>query len=182
MGGFRDLYNEHGVADYYLLHGSTYKNPHEPIIYDCIGRLISDYNISQFGRYLDLACGDGAVTRALIDNAIPADNIMGCDPYTYAAYENRTNRQAMRLYFDQLYDLPGFDVIICSFALHLLEESRMPWVCYHISHKCKTFVVISPHKKPVIKKEYGLTLVGQFTEKRVYTRIYQTFPYSLTPP
>jgi hypothetical protein len=49
-----------------------------------------------------------------------------------------------------------YDLIICSFALHLLTEpSELFALLYELSTKCRWLAVIAPHKKPEIKDGWG---------------------------
>ena len=52
-----------------------------------------------------------------------------------------------------------FDLIICSFALHLAPESMLPNILYNLN--TKHLLILSPHKKPIIKDFF-------FLEKNVH--------------
>jgi hypothetical protein len=87
--------------------------------------------------------------------------------YTSPAYSARTSRTCHPLSFSDLADgqLPSqsdsedviiYDLIICSFALHLLTEpSELFALLYELSTKCRWLAVIAPHKKPEIKDGWG---------------------------
>lgn len=46
---------------------------------------------------------------------------------------------------------PTWDLIICSFALHLVPTpSELFSLMYELSNKAAWFVVIAPHKKPEV--------------------------------
>lgn len=88
--------------------------------------------------------------------------------YTSPAYFARTSRTCHSLSFSDLADgqLPPdtdprddgtiYDLIICSFALHLLTEpSELFALLYELSTKCRWLAVIAPHKKPEIKDGWG---------------------------
>lgn len=87
--------------------------------------------------------------------------------YTSPAYSARTSRTCHPLSFSDLADgqLPPqpnsddgiiYDLIICSFALHLLTEpSELFALLYELSTKCRWLAVIAPHKKPEIKDGWG---------------------------
>ena len=51
-----------------------------------------------------------------------------------------------------------FDVIFCSFALHLAEDSLLPNILYNLSQISNNLVILTPHKKPDIKLYYELDL------------------------
>ena len=87
--------------------------------------------------------------------------------YTSPAYSARTSRICHPLSFSDLADgqLPPqsssddgiiYDLIICSFALHLLTEpSELFALLYELGTKCRWLAVIAPHKKPEIKYGWG---------------------------
>jgi hypothetical protein len=88
--------------------------------------------------------------------------------YTSPAYSARTSRTCHALSFSDLADgqIPPqtstrvdgtiYDLIICSFALHLLTEpSELFALLYELSTKCRWLAVVAPHKKPEIKDGWG---------------------------
>jgi len=66
-----------------------------------------------------------------------------------------------------------FDAIICSFALHLVEPSRLPDLLYTLSNISPILYVISPHKNPVID-HFRWNLVDKKVHQRVHFRYYST--------
>ncbi|KAM0752212.1 hypothetical protein T439DRAFT_324280 [Meredithblackwellia eburnea MCA 4105] len=55
-------------------------------------------------------------------------------------------------------DLPVelYDIVVISFALHLVESSSELWALLtELSKRCKWLVVTAPHKKPDIKPNWG---------------------------
>jgi hypothetical protein len=49
-----------------------------------------------------------------------------------------------------------YDLVICSFALHLLTEpSELFALLYELSTKCRWLAVVAPHKKPEVKEGWG---------------------------
>ena len=82
--------------------------------------------------------------------------------FTKPAYEDRTKRTCHALSFSDLAsgsippDLSAdpagvvWDLIICSFALHLVPEGEMFPLCWELSTKALWLVVIAPHKKPEV--------------------------------
>ena len=61
-----------------------------------------------------------------------------------------------------------FDLIVCSFALHLAEPSRLPGLTWALSRIADEMVIISPHKRPPV--EAGFELMDGFAHKRVRVR------------
>ncbi|KZT11979.1 uncharacterized protein LAESUDRAFT_640702 [Laetiporus sulphureus 93-53] len=81
------------------------------------------------------------------------------------------------------------DMVICSFALHLIETpSELFALLWELSTKCRWLVVIAPHKKPDIKDGWGWCKwnvetwtqcpmnesQGEFLQERVHCRIYRS--------
>ncbi|MCC6905320.1 MAG: class I SAM-dependent methyltransferase, partial [Anaerolineae bacterium] len=126
---------------------------------------------------LDLACGSGEATLAL--QALGFTHITGCDPYTGEAYTRRTGRITAPCRFEQIaaQGLPGvlpYDLVVCSFALHLVAPSRLPALAYRLAEGATRLLVISPHKRPQIKPEWGWQVIGEFVHERVRTRFYHS--------
>ncbi|KEP54028.1 methyltransferase domain protein [Rhizoctonia solani 123E] len=84
-------------------------------------------------------------------------------------------------------DREPYDLVICSFALHLLTT---PGSLYELlstlSYGARWLVVLEPHKKPEIKDGWGWTLwdittwqvaqgrEGEFVKERVHCRVYKS--------
>ncbi|EIW71965.1 hypothetical protein TREMEDRAFT_58108 [Tremella mesenterica DSM 1558] len=67
-----------------------------------------------------------------------------------------------------------WEMIICSFALHLVPSTSELWALLsELSTKAKWLVVIAPHKKPTIKETWGWTrwdlAAWQSAGEKVYT-------------
>lgn len=166
-------YVAHGVEGYYRQQGSTYRNPHEQTIQQLLHSALKRWPIA-LTNVLDLACGSGEVTVAL--KGLGATTIHGLDPYTSAAYAQRVGHPAERLTFD---DIAGgalvgraYSAIFCSFALHLAELSRLPLVCLALSQVAPDLVILTPHKRPQIRPEWGWVLNEELTLDRVRARWY----------
>nr|XP_019044081.1 hypothetical protein I302_07361 [Kwoniella bestiolae CBS 10118]OCF23011.1 hypothetical protein I302_07361 [Kwoniella bestiolae CBS 10118] len=96
-------------------------------------------------------------------------DIIATDPYTSPAYADRTSRPCHPLSFTDLANgllppdtppqkngEPIWDMIICSFALHLVTSpSELFALLYELSGKARWLVIIAPHKKPDIKETWG---------------------------
>jgi SAM-dependent methyltransferase len=123
---------------------------------------------------LDLACGSGEATLALRE--LGAGVIHGIDPYTGEAYRERTGQEAEPFSFEEIAAgvLAGrtYSLIVCSFALHLLEPSRLPGVCYRLAEVGETLLVLTPHKRPAIRPAWGWSLEGEHVHARVRMRYY----------
>ena len=163
-------YVDHGVHGYYAQHGASYRNPHEPLIAAAI-RLAHDREPLPLGRVLDLACGSGEATLAL--RALGAEEVVGIDPYTAAAYRDRTGQTAIEVDFAAIaggaLDGSGrFEMVVCSFALHLAEPSRLPALTWALAGLADELLVLSPHKRPPV--EVGFVEVQAFVHQRVRVR------------
>jgi SAM-dependent methyltransferase len=170
-------YVQHGVAAYYQQSGAAYRNPHEPIIRAILAH-VADAWALDLRAVLDLACGSGEVTLAWRD--LPDAHIVGMDPYTGAAYRARTGQDAEPFTFEQIAGgaLHGrrYTLIACSFALHLVAESRLPALCYQFAQIAPRLLIVSPHKRPPIQPAWGWTLMETYTHERVHARLYAAQP------
>jgi hypothetical protein len=171
----RARYEEHGAEAYYREHADDYANPHESEVRQCIEMAVSRWPLD-LSRVLDLAAGSGAATLALRE--LVATSIEACDPYLYAQYECRVGRPCDRFSFEEIAAgaLAGreYSLIVCSFALHLVDASRLPMVCLQLGSIAPAILVITPHKRPEIRAQWGWELGGEFVWARVRTRWYRS--------
>jgi SAM-dependent methyltransferase len=162
------------VAGYYARFGAGYRNPHERAVRAALRAAAARWSLP-LGRVLDLACGSGEATLALQE--LGAGQIDGIDPYTYAAYAARTGRPAERHSFEQIAAgaLAGrhYDTIVCSYALHLVEPSRLPALALQLSLIAAHLVVLTPHKRPAIQPAWGWSLADELVLDRVRARHYR---------
>lgn len=171
----RGEYERRGVRAFYRDAGADYRNPHEPQVRACLAAVVPKWK-PELSRVLDLAAGSGEVTLALRE--LGARDIDGIDPYTAEAYEARTGKSAERLSFEDVAAgaLAGrrYSLIACSFALHLCEPSRLPGVAQQLSLVGDALLILTPHKRPAIKPEWGWELKGEQVIERVRARLYQS--------
>jgi hypothetical protein len=170
----RRQYEQLGVQTFYQQHGADYRNPHEAAI-DAVLRVVVPRWQLDLTRVLDLACGSGEVTLALRE--LGAATIEGADPYTGAAYQERTGQAAEALSFEQIAEcmLAGreYSLIVCSFALHLLAASRLPALLFHLAEIAPRLLILTPHKRPEVKAAWGWMLEDELVVERVRARIYR---------
>ena len=168
----RAAYEREGPEEFYRRHGGDYRNPHEHIVQAILVQAVAAWRLD-LGRVLDLACGSGEATMALRELGAAVE---GTDPFTGDAYLARTGARALPLSFENVAwgALAGqqFSLIVCSFALHLLEESRLPALCYALSRISPALLVITPIKRPQIKPAWSWTLTGELLHERVRARLY----------
>jgi hypothetical protein len=174
----RAEYEARGVRGFYAGSGADYRNPHEPQIRRCIGVAVQTWH-PDLARVLDLAAGSGEATLALRE--LGAARVDGIDPYTADAYLERTGQPAERLTFEDVaagaLATRRYSLVVCSFALHLCEPSRLPAVAQQLSLVGDALLILTPHKRPVIKPQWGWwKLMGEVVVERVRARMYRSAP------
>lgn len=174
MSDIRPAYKEHGVTGFYEQFGSSYRNPHETIIQSLLKKVTLEWQLD-LSNVLDLACGSGEATLVLQELG---GVVSGIDPYTFEAYVERTKLEAEQFSFDDIANgiLEGrnYSLIVCSFALHLVEGSKLPMLMIQLAQITDTLVILTPHKRPQIKPEWGWNLETEVIEDRVRARLYRT--------
>jgi SAM-dependent methyltransferase len=174
VSSIRSQYVRYGAAGYYQQFGAQYRNPHELAVRQAIHTAVAGWGLD-LARVLDLACGSGEATLALRE--LGATAIDGLDPYTGAAYQARTGQAAEALTFEAIaagaLDGRRYSLVVCSYALHLLAPSRLPRLVYQLSRVADSLLVLTPHKRPQLRPEWGWTLTGEMVVQRVRARYYQ---------
>ena len=170
----REEYENRGIRGFYSASGADYRNPHEPKLRRCVQHVVTIWR-PDLSHVLDLAAGSGEATLALRD--LGASRIDAIDPYTSDAYQARTGHPAEQLTFEDVADgaLSGrrYTLIVCSFALHLCEPSRLPAVAQQLSLTGDALLILTPHKRPIIRREWGWELVDEAVVERVRARWYR---------
>jgi SAM-dependent methyltransferase len=169
-------YEAMGVEGFYLAHGATYRNPHEDGVRGALTMAVATWTLD-LSHVLDLACGSGEATLAL--RGLGADRIDGIDPFTGVAYEARVGQAAESVRFEDVAAgaLAGrtWSTVVCSFALHLVETSRLPGLCRALAEVTDSLLVITPHKRPDIRSGWGwespVECKFQRTRARLYRRV-----------
>jgi trans-aconitate methyltransferase len=175
MPAIRKEYETHGVRGYYQQHGAQYRNPHERSVARALAAAVRAWQ-PDLTHVLDLACGSGEATLAL--QSLGAGRIDGLDPYTGPAYQARTGQPAEPLSFEAIAAgaLAGrrYSLIVCSYALHLLQPSRLPQLAYTLSQLAPSLLVLTPHKRPDLRPEWGWALQAEQVVERVRARHYHS--------
>lgn len=171
----RPQYDKHGASGFYEKFGAEYRNPHEPIIQALLQRALADSPFDPVAvRVLDLACGSGEVTLVL--QARGFQEVEGIDPFTGAAYQQRSGLTARPLSFLDIANGAlsnrHYDLCICSFALHLATPSLLPNLCLQLASICHFLWVLTPHKQPHIPSAWGWQLKEEQMQNRVRLRRY----------
>lgn len=88
--------------------------------------------------------------------------------------KKETNRPCLSMTFDNISNgfLKGrnYSLVICSYALHLLDYSKMPHFLWAVSEITDDLLIISPHKRPYIKDTWGWELEEEIVIERVRSR------------
>jgi 2-polyprenyl-3-methyl-5-hydroxy-6-metoxy-1,4-benzoquinol methylase len=156
MKGIRDEYQEEGVENYYLQHGSDYENPH----FDQVRQLLmQNEERIDYSQVLDLSCGSGEVSLVLKE--LGYADTQASDPYTQEAYTARLGKSCQPWSFEDI--VKGcledqYSSIICSFAMHLCAEDLLFPLVYQLFQHTARVVVITPHKRPELEKLEGVSL------------------------
>jgi SAM-dependent methyltransferase len=190
----RNEYANHldGADGYYREFGHQYRNPHEDGVAAMVARIpkmFPELDL-QTASVLDLACGSGEVTIALLDAkpGLTGQQITACDPYTSEAFARRTKiyRATTPGLLAQPWSFADiangaleerhFDLIVCAYALHLCEQSWLPSVCMALAAASDRLVVITPHKRPEIEPWWGWLLREEYRDPayRIRLRAYET--------
>lgn len=173
----RNQYEAHGVEAYYAQFGADYRNPHESILQEVLPEAVRRWSLD-VSRVLDLACGSGEVT--LILRGLGCRDIDGVDPFTGEAYLARTGRRAESFSFEQIAmgAMAGrpdsqYSLIVSSFAMHLIEESWLPTLLAQLGLMADCLLILTPHKRPELKADWGWSLDDEFVAERVRARLYR---------
>jgi len=74
-------------------------------------------------------------------------------------------------------DEDRYDVIIISYALHLVKESMLHSFCHKLASLAKRLIIISPHKFPVMKETFGWKEIENSVMDRIHFRVYDSLEY-----
>lgn len=95
-----------------------------------------------------------------------------------SAYVDQTGLPCEQLTFEQIAAgaLRGrtYSLIGCSFAMHLCPPSQLPMLLIELSQIARQLVILSPHKRPIIRDGWGWRLQDSFTEQRVHVRLLES--------
>lgn len=164
----RETYKKIGVTKFYENIGENYENLH----FNQVKYLIEKNLIflDKENKILDLCCGKGEVSSILFNHGFK--KLWGCDPYLHKTYEKLCKRRCFPYSFKNLLEgklTENFDVIICSFGLHLCPEKQLTSLLnifrYYLG--IKTLIIITPNKKPNLEG-----LIYQEEYKRVKYKVY----------
>jgi SAM-dependent methyltransferase len=178
--GVRNEYADHpgGAEGWYRDQGAAYRNPHTAAVTTAVEQAVSRWpSLFSAGRVLDFCCGSGEVTRALIDSGVDGSLIDSSDPFTglafAAACPGRTLAAEWTFADVEQGALSrfGWNTVLCSYAFHLCEQSRLPAVCTQLSSIAEHLVIITPHKRPELSPGWGFTLVDEHRDTKLRIRL-----------
>lgn len=140
-----EQYRDIGVNQYYSQFSETYENPHEKFVVKC---LESTFN-PEWKSVLDLACGNGLVSKWVHRNH-NANLIVGCDKFMSERYKKETGFDCYDLTFEEMtQDVTSiqkqFDVVICSYAIDLLDKSYIGALAWQLATIAKNVILIRPN-------------------------------------
>jgi SAM-dependent methyltransferase len=171
----RGEYERLGADAYYRAHGGEYRNPHEQAIEKALKSAVAKWR-PDLSHVLDLAAGSGEAT--IILQNLGAAEVEGIDPYTADAYERRVGRPCERISFEQVADgaLAGrrYSLVVCSFAMHLLDESRLPLLAMQLAMIAPRLWIVTPHKRPRLERAWGWETEDEIIVRRVRIRSHQS--------
>lgn len=117
-------------------------------------------------------------------------HLLATDPFTHAAYERRFAQLERPLScapvsFENIVDddavlrtLNGdrpIALTVCSYAMHLCDLPRLPILATHLAMSSKYLLIFTPHKRPVLKPEWGWKKVGKdLVMERTRARLYKS--------
>ncbi|CAE8607993.1 unnamed protein product [Polarella glacialis] len=169
-----------GVAGFYT--ATTWHNPWQDKLEGALSRALSDWDERGFflksdwdaeeghplGRVLDLACGSGEASMALMRWAElwpgAVATLEASDPFNFDSYESRTGRKAHKWSFGDVaggaLDGQGtYDLVLCTFAMHLVEGPELLDTLKALSTGSRLLVIGSSRKEPHVTKKSGWELL-----------------------
>jgi ubiquinone/menaquinone biosynthesis C-methylase UbiE len=201
----REQYEKLGVKQYYQNNSDTYSNPHFPIIeksFDNIfGMIYCQLQKKTKINILDFACGDGIITNLILrfiqNNNCQNIEIDGCDPYLSQQYlkNNHNNIFVSNCYTFSYEDIlkndlfnnnmkQYYDIIIISFAIHLLDKKCEKFFLDKISYHTKYLLIISPTKNKgdfenisfikIHEEKFNEKISEKLSEKKVFYNLYMS--------
>ena len=178
-GGVRDEYASHrlGAEGWYREQGALYRNPHAAAVREMVLVALAKWPemFAGGGSLLDLCAGSGEVT-AVIADALGVERVISADPFTGAAFLSAQGRSldaewSFAAIADGVLEERSFDVVICSYALHLCERSRLARICHELAQRADHLVVITPHKQPELRPGWGFALFEEHRDSKWRTRL-----------
>lgn len=173
-----DQYRKLGVQEFYSdsTVQSTYQNPHEQFIMDCLNETFYQY-FTESSSVLDLCSGNGLITSLLKSHGV--HDIEGADLYMHERYSEETECKCYPFSFEDIADFKctfdkQYDVIICSYAFDIVPESYRNKLLYALSTYTDNLILIRPNShevesdiwKLMHKNKYGKSRSTMYQKER----------------
>lgn len=130
-------------------------------------------------RALDVGCGSGEATAVLSSwGGAAGCTLEACDPYTHDAFAKRHGTKAHTWSFEDLAggildELPPYDLMVGSFALHLIEASYLHTTLAALARSSRALIIVTPHKRPHVDPSTGWREgASERVHERVRVRLY----------
>ncbi|KAG2423104.1 hypothetical protein HXX76_002328 [Chlamydomonas incerta] len=68
----------------------------------------------------------------------------------------------------------AYDLVVCSFALHLCEATRLYGTLTALARSARWLLVLAPHKLPHVRQEHGWRLARSSRVERTHVRLYRS--------
>lgn len=139
------------------------------------------------GRILDFCCGSGEVTRALIGLGVDGARIDATDPFTHDAFEALCSGRSLLANWTFADVERGaaqrhrWTTVVCSYAFHLCEQSRLAGVCLQLAAVADHLVIVTPHKRPELRETWGFTLHQEVRDTALRVRLRRFDAVTLSP-
>jgi hypothetical protein len=157
------------VDNFYAKFGNSYSNPHFDNIKISLETIKRTWNLN-VDYCLDLCAGGGEMTKLLGCSE-------GCDPYTHELYVKNTGNKCLTYSFDDIFNgklTTKYDMIVCSYALHLADKTKLPQIIYQLSCVCNNLLIVSPNKKPIIDETWGFKATREAYINGVRVRLFKS--------
>ena len=156
----------HGVDNFYVAKGKTYRNPHEERVQNIVKLMHAKHNLQKYvgNSILDFACGSGEATLAL-KRIINSNTVKFSfsDPYTSQSLQKRIpDAECLNYTFMDVVNgkLEGrYDLCILSYAFHLVPDNIVAPFTLALAFNCKFLLLIHPHKRG--KEVNGFNLLAE---------------------
>ena len=138
-----DQYQKYGVAEYYKQFSNQYQNPHHAKIESIFIKYLFKL-ISRKTCILDIACGEGLITR-LVNHYNQNYNIDGTDPFFNNQY-TKFNYSFEDIALGKMNNYK-YDLVICCYAFHLIDHTWKYDFLSQLALITNKFIIITPSKK-----------------------------------
>lgn len=162
----RNEYQKLGVDNYYSLNGNNYENPHAQFIQLCIKKVWQ----KKWKNVIDFACGNGLITK-IIKQTFEIEQVQGFDKFLHQRYSVETGEKSYNYSFEDIANfdktIPTSDVIICSYAIDLVDKNYLSKLLYAFTQSSSYLVLIRPNNHEIEHFGWKLIQKEKFHKSRV---------------